>query len=98
MKVTGSEHTSNEEIWPAAAQWLARGNTDVKIWGTYLAPHIETLTREAGYSLTRQFEAQMLLYSIILPHFGPAPSPGQRPKWISMMSDNATPIEVSLTS
>lgn len=90
-----SKRTSGTDAWTVVSRWLTGTNQDVKVWGELIGPHISTMTLEANYGITRQFEAQIFLYSQVLPRLGRAPSSKSYSHWQSLLTNDGTPIEYS---
>jgi hypothetical protein len=90
-----SDYASDIEVWTVASRWLTGKNDDIDASWSIVGPHLAKFTSEAGFSIPKQFEVQMFMYSRVIPSLGPPISSKSSSLLRPCLTDNGSPIEYS---
>lgn len=71
-------------------------NEDQYFWWNVVAPTIQELMIKSNYNLAHQYQHLIFIYRYIIPGLGPRPKPNGQPHWHSFMTDDFTPLEISV--
>jgi DMATS type aromatic prenyltransferase len=71
-------------------------NEDQRFWWGVVAPTIQELMTKSEYDIAHQYQHLIFIYRHILPGLGPRPKPDGQPHWHSFMTDDFTPLEISV--
>ncbi|KAJ5898546.1 aromatic prenyltransferase [Penicillium tannophilum] len=71
-------------------------NEDQYFWWEVVAPTIQDLMTKSEYDIAHQYQHLIFIYRYILPGLGPRPKANGQPHWHSFMTDDHSPLEISV--
>ncbi|KAI2629324.1 aromatic prenyltransferase [Hypomontagnella submonticulosa] len=95
---TTKDAVPNSPTWAIASKWL-EGTAQTQPWWTLIGSQLSTLAHESQYSVERQLDVLLFLYSQVLPRVGTLYSPKKSSewsrRWASLLTNDGSPFEYS---